>query len=76
MEVVRKHEDFRDGNDCIIYDSIIMMEFHGRYLIEVLRKVNGCWTPDGIDVIQIREFSSKESADDFFDLLKNDYILR
>lgn len=75
VEIIRQHEDTKDGNDCTIYDAIILYSVHGKYVVEVVRKYSG-WADNGLDFRSRREFDDIANADAYYWKLVNGTIGR
>ena len=73
MEIIKQHEDNRDGNDCLIKDCIVIMRCHGKYIVANFRRTLG-WCDNGIQTRGWKEFdNADESVHYYNDMIKNRY---
>ena len=62
VNIVCQESRNREGNDCYIYDTHIVLEFAGSYMYMHLVKYCGSWTDDKIHYEEGREFDDKRRA--------------
>ena len=73
MEIIKQHEDNREGNDCLIKDCIVIMRCHGKYIVANFRRTLG-WCDNGIQTRGWKEFDNvDESVHYYNDMIKNRY---
>jgi hypothetical protein len=73
MEIIKQHEDNREGNDCLIEDCIVIMRCHGKYIVANFRRTLG-WCDNGIQTRGWKEFdNADESVHYYNDMIKNRY---
>ena len=73
MEIIKQHEDNREGNDCLIKDCIVIMRCHGKYIVANFRRTLG-WCDNGTQTRGWKEFdNADESVHYYNDMIKNRY---
>ena len=73
MEIIKQHEDNREGNDCLIKDCIVIMRCHGKYIVANFSRTLG-WCDNGIQTRGWKEFdNADESVHYYNDMIKNRY---
>ncbi len=67
MKVLREKHNEREGNDCLIYSSVVLLEFSNiNYLVISTEQYIGSWTNDDI-ANSTWSFKSYEAAFNKYD---------
>ena len=73
MEIIKQHEDTREGNDCLIKDCIVIIRGHGKYIVANFRRTLG-WCDNGIQTRGWKEFDDADECVHYYnDMIKNRY---
>ena len=68
LRIIKQASYSKDGNDCMIYDTIVEYEVHNIIIVEIFRRYTG-WCDSGIDYRYRKEFDNTDAADFYYEKL-------
>ena len=71
LHIIRQESTTADGNECVIYKTLVLFEIMGVYIVEMFTRFTGIWITDkGVHREYTAMYNTIEEAEQYYDIVK------